>query len=109
MALSSNTIRALQGISPQAQRAIIDEFTRLSERINTLENQTKAFTVEQKRAIEDIAIQRMQWHGAQSIGTWKIKNKVRVIGGEIRKTPDLVILSGGDLFISSGSEVIVGR
>jgi hypothetical protein len=109
MPINPSIKSSLRGLPENSQRAIIDLFNEMSQRINTLENRKPRFTNEQLVSIRDTAKRENQFFGAGSIGTWKIKNLIRVEELEIRKAVDLVIYKGGNLHIAEGSEVIIGK
>lgn len=98
----------LRGLDKKSQDAIVMAFNDLEKRLGVVESKKVLSVNEMKTLSRDMAKNETHYNGAQSLGTWHIKDLIRVDGMSKRKSIDLVIHASGELVINNDSEVIIG-
>ena len=109
MAINANLNRALQPLPQEVRRAIIDEFSKLTQLCNNLEKRNRRLTKGQESQVRDLARKENQLKGTHSMSTWDIRSLIRVKGNTKMKCVDIVLQMNGELYIPEDSEVIIGE
>lgn len=97
--MNPNISRALNSLPLESRRVIEGEFKRLSDELLRLENKKVVLTDDLLKQIRDVAKREAQYFGASAVGTWKIKDTIRIESDEIKRTTDVRIFRGGELVI----------
>lgn len=103
----NNISNALKSLSVQDRRVIEKEFEKLNSDIKALQNAKITLSQDILDQIRDVAKREAHYFGAQSVGTWKIKDTVRIPQDEVRKAIDVVIYKGGNLVVRG--DLVIGN